>query len=331
MAKTDANLRQISVNGGSLTVTLGAAHATIPGAQLDSFIRALEAARLMLSVDMGAPEPAPAPVEVARPPRAEVSNKGYTTYEPRVEAAPAPIKRRVGRPKGSGAGLAQARRSRKRVGDALADWLKENPGWHSEAELLGVVSDNRMTDASPKRALKIALGKQKDSVFVTDGSGNWKLVGDPSPTQPAVPKERKKPGRKPGSGTKAKAKSKAKGRPKMTATVKATRGPAATKAKGKGKGRGRGGRAPKGSASDSEGSSVPETTAVPAAVGRLVRVKKGQDRREALLTPAELEARKQAATSVDAVHFRWDLASRAERERMRRNLFGDAIAVGKVN
>lgn len=323
MAKTDANLRQISVNGGSVTVTLGAAHATIPGGQLDSFIRALEAARLMLSVDMGDPGSAPAPVEVARPPRAEVSNKGYTTYEPRVDAAQAPVKRRVGRPKGSG--TSQARRSRKRVGDALADWLKENPGWHSEAALLGVVSDNRMTDASPKRALKIALGKQKDTVFVTDGAGNWKLAGDPSPSQPAAPKERKKPGRKPGSTTKAKAKGKARGK----LVVKATRAPKATKAKAKG--RGRGGRAPKGSASDSEGSSAPETTATPAAVGRLVRVKKGQDRREALLTPAELEARKQAATSVDAVHFRWDLASRAERERMRRNLFGDALVAGKVN
>lgn len=323
MAKTDANLRQISVNGGSVTVTLGAAHATIPGGQLDSFIRALEAARLMLSVDMGDLGPAPAPVEVARPPRAEVSNKGYTTYEPRVDAAQAPVKRRVGRPKGSG--TSQARRSRKRVGDALADWLKENPGWHSEAALLGVVSDNRMTDASPKRALKIALGKQKDTVFVTDGAGNWKLAGDPSPSQPAAPKERKKPGRKPGSTTKAKAKGKARGK----LVVKATRAPKATKAKAKG--RGRGGRAPKGSASDSEGSSAPETTATPAAVGRLVRVKKGQDRREALLTPAELEARKQAANSVDAVHFRWDLASRAERERMRRNLFGDALVAGKVN
>lgn len=323
MAKTDANLRQISVNGGSVTVTLGAAHATIPGGQLDSFIKALEAARLMLSVDMGAPAPTPAPAEVVRPPRAEVSNKGYTTYEPRVDAAPAPVKRRVGRPKGSVNSL--ARRSRKRVGDALADWLKENPGWHSEAALLGVVSDNRMTDASPKRALKIALGKQKDTVFVTDGSGNWKLAGDPSPSQPAAPKERKKPGRKPGSTTKAKAKGKARGK----LTVKATRAPKATKAKAKGKTRG--GRAPRGSASDSEGSSAPETTAVPTAVGRLVRVKKGQDRREALLPPAELEARKQAATSVDAVHFRWDLASRAERERMRRNLFGDAVAVGKVN
>ncbi|HRE92261.1 MAG TPA: hypothetical protein PK095_24310, partial [Myxococcota bacterium] len=88
--------------GGSVTVTLGAAHATIPGGQLDSFIRALEAARLMLGVDVGTAAPAPAPVEVVRTPRAEVSNKGYTTYEPRVEAAQAPAKRRVGRPKGSG-------------------------------------------------------------------------------------------------------------------------------------------------------------------------------------------------------------------------------------
>lgn len=326
MAKTDANLRQISVNSGAVTVTLGAAHATIPGGQLDSFIKALEAARLMLSVDMGMPV-----AEVVRPPRTEViTNKGYTTYEPRVEAAPAPMKRKVGRPKGSGtknSGASPARRSRKRVGDALAEWLQENPGWHSEAELLSVVSNNRMTDASPKRALKIALGKQKDSVFVTDGSGNWKLKGDPSPAQPAVPKERKKPGRKPGSGTKAKAKAKGKGKGRGKMTVKAVKAPKATKAKAKG--RGRGGRAPKGSAADSEGSSAPVAAVEPTAVGRLVRVKKGQDRREALLSPAELEARKQAATSVDAVHFRWDLASRAERERMRRNLFGDMV--GKVN
>ena len=296
MAKSDANLRQISVNGESVTVTLGAAHATVPGGQIDSFIRALEAARLMLALEIG-------PAAETQAPRVEASPKGYTTYEPREEAAP--VKRRVGRPKGSG--KAPIRRSRKRVGDALADWLRDNPGGHSTDDLLSIVSDNRMTDASPKRALMIALGKQRDSVFVSDGEGNWKLAGDPSPTQAAAPKERKKPGRKPGSGANTKARGKAAGK--------------TGRAKG---GRGRS-RAPKGDA-DAEGSPVSEPVL---ATGRLVRVKKGQDRREALLTPTELEARKQAATAVDTMHFRWDVASRAERERMRRNLFGDGV--GKAN
>ena len=54
-----------------------------------------------------------------------------------------------------------------------------------------------------------------------------------------------------------------------------------------------------------------------------MRVKRGQARKDALLTPQELETRRQAATAVDTVHFRWDSSSRTERERMRRNLFGD--------
>ncbi len=313
MAKNDGNLRQISVQDGSVTVTLGMAHATIPGAQLDSFIRALEAARLMIQVDVGGPAVATtlpamvvtAAVESAKAaPKAEVARRGYTTYEPKVEAAPPAPKRRGGRPKGSGKG--PVRRSRKRVGDALAEWLRDNPGWHTTEDLLSVVSDNRMTDASPKRALMIALGKQKDSVFISDGQGSWKLSGDPTPAHGAQVKEKKKPGRKPGSGKAAKA------------AEKPTRAKRAT-------GRPRG-RPPKSASADKEGSSLPQAEITP---GRLVRVKKGQDRKEALLSPAEIEARKQAATAVDTMHFRWDVASRAERERMRKNLFGDGA--GKIN
>ena len=69
------------------------------------------------------------------------------------------------------------RKSRKRVGDALIVWLDKNPGWHSEEALLEAVVIHKMTDADPKRALKIALGKQKDEVFVTDGLGRWCLAG----------------------------------------------------------------------------------------------------------------------------------------------------------
>lgn len=53
-----------------------------------------------------------------------------------------------------------------------------------------------------------------------------------------------------------------------------------------------------------------------------MRVKKGQDRKEALLTPQEMELRKQAASAVGALSFRWDYANSSERERIRRNLFG---------
>jgi hypothetical protein len=64
------------------------------------------------------------------------------------------------------------------VGDALILWMEENTGWHHEDALLQVVIENRMTDASPLRALKIALGKQRDSIFTEGGHGYWKLLSD---------------------------------------------------------------------------------------------------------------------------------------------------------
>lgn len=56
--------------------------------------------------------------------------------------------------------------------------MEENPGWHHEDALLQAVIDHRMTDASPLRALKIALGKQRDSIFTQGRHGYWKLVSD---------------------------------------------------------------------------------------------------------------------------------------------------------
>lgn len=67
------------------------------------------------------------------------------------------------------------RRSRKKVSSALAAWMAKNPGWHSEPALLETVVKYEMTDANPKRALKIALGRQRDKVFATDGAGHWRL------------------------------------------------------------------------------------------------------------------------------------------------------------
>jgi hypothetical protein len=70
------------------------------------------------------------------------------------------------------------RKSRKNVGDALVIWMSAYPGWHSEEKLLTTVIAHRMSDAEPKRALKIALGRKKGEVFVTDGLGNWQLKED---------------------------------------------------------------------------------------------------------------------------------------------------------
>lgn len=292
MARNDGDLRQISVQGGGITITLGRTQTTVPADRIDAFIRALEAAKMMLEFEGGVAAAEPEP-EVA-PVRSPVE-------------APAP---RRGRKKA--VEVVAAKRSRKRVGDALAEWLRVNPGWHSTQTLLDVVSEERMTDASPKRALMIALGKQRDSVFTSDGHGHWKLAEDPTPAPAPEPRVRKKPGRKPGSGKAAAA--------KATKATKAARG-------GKRQtGRPRG-RPPKSAAADKEGSAVPQEVTyeetLPIATARVLRVRRGQAREEALLSPQELEARKTAATAVDTMHFRWDSSSRAERERMRRNLFGD--------
>ena len=67
------------------------------------------------------------------------------------------------------------RRSRKKVSAALAAWMSKNPGWHSEQALLETVMKYEMTDANPKRALMIALGRQRDKMFAYDGAGHWQL------------------------------------------------------------------------------------------------------------------------------------------------------------
>ncbi len=88
------------------------------------------------------------------------------------------------------------RRSRKRVGDALIVWMEENSGWHHEDTLLSVVIENQMTDASPLRALKIALGKQRGTIFTDGGHGYWKLASDttagslPEPTPTPTVRQR---------------------------------------------------------------------------------------------------------------------------------------------
>jgi len=218
MAKNDGTLRQISVQDGGVTVTLGHVQTTVPADQIDMIIRALEAAKMILGLETAAAPPAPRaePAPVARA---------------ATEAAPR------GRPRRKRGDSGIPKRSRKHVGDALADWMRFNPGWHSTTELLDVVSAERMTDASPKRALMIALGKQRDSVFSSDGQDSWKLAEDPAPAPAPQPKIRKKPGRKPGSGKAAK-----------------PRAPARRAKAASGRPRGR---PPKSASADKEGSPLP--------------------------------------------------------------------------
>ncbi len=175
---------RIAVSNGVIDVTMGGTRATIPVEDLDAFARVLEAMQLLVGGST-AQRTTTVVVEgkddddVAAPRRAEKPTL-VAVAEP-VEPAPA----NDGKPK---------RRSRKRVGDALVAWMSDNAGWHSEEKLLQIVTERKMSDASPKRALKIALGKQRDVAFATDGQGNWKLVGDETPA--AKPSRSRKKGGK---------------------------------------------------------------------------------------------------------------------------------------
>jgi hypothetical protein len=92
---------------------------------------------------------------------------------------------------GTEAPLKKRRKSRKNVGNALTIWLRANPGWHSEEDLLKTVIEHRMSDAAPKRALKIALGRKRDEIFITDGLGNWRLKDERSSAREPNPRKEK--------------------------------------------------------------------------------------------------------------------------------------------
>ena len=145
---------------GQVHVSIGDDTWTVAKESLDTLISLLEAGRSMAArpaLQVGLPV-APIPHEVPEPVPARASSRGK-------------------------------RRSRKRVGDALILWMEVNEGWHHEDALLQAVIENSMTDASPLRALKIALGKQRDSIFTDGGHGYWKLQSDETagaPPQPTV-------------------------------------------------------------------------------------------------------------------------------------------------
>ncbi len=264
----------------TIEIRIGSASASVPFDQIDTVVRALQWASTLV----------PSGTTTRSAAAKVVTSSAPATAARVAPRAPAPPLKQPATKK---------RRSRKRVGDALVGWMRDNPGWHSEEALLEIVITHKMTDASPKRALKIALGKQRDEVFEGDGNGFWKLVEDKAAGTPPKPKPktRKKPGRKP------------------KVTLAASRGRRQKRLKTK----------RVGASTDDEVSPAPaEEEAAPS---RTVLVKRGQDRRTASLPPGELEAREQASRNVDSRRRRWSsAATREQMEKARKNLLGDPPA-----
>lgn len=191
---------KLSIQGDRVEVQIGSAQASAPLDELEALIHilrgALKGAKLMPR--------RPAASQAAPPAKAPAA-----TGAPRAKKAPgarAPAAKKASAPKGAAKSRANkasagsggtrkpgtpVRKSRKRVGDALVDWMRENPGWHSTETLLQTVIDNKMTDANPKLAVTIALGKQKGKLFDSDDKGHWKLAGVEAGPPPRVRSKRK--------------------------------------------------------------------------------------------------------------------------------------------
>lgn len=179
------SILQVNVQDGRISVTLDNYQVVVPLEQVDSLINALQASKVMLGVKSISVSSTPVS-ETVSPPRAP-----YTTYEPAPRTDYGSIKKvSTGR-----------QRSRKRVGDALREYMQQNPGWYTIGQLLKIAEENQMTDANPKRALMIALGKQSN-IFESDGKSNWRLKEDATQVveatkveQPATTEVKRSPGR----------------------------------------------------------------------------------------------------------------------------------------
>jgi len=264
-----------SISRGSVHVEMSGASVSVPVNRLGDVIRALEGIRFIVdgTSPTGPTGRAGAPRAAAQAPAG--GQAGTADAPTSLVDVPAPPKKK--------------RRSRKRVGDALEVWMKKNPGWHSEQELLEVVIANSMTDAHPKRALKIALGKQANERFERDDSGNWRLVGDTT--------ENRKGDAAPRKGRSSRGKT----------------GGRSRRAK------------PKGKSDDAAGEAAPVAAAAEDEDenSRTVLVKRGQDRKSASLPPGELEARQAASDAVESRRGkRWPSLKQAELDRFKKNLFG---------
>jgi len=186
-----------------------------------------------------------------------------------------PVARSTARPSPERKAATPKRRSRKRVSLALAAWMQSHPGWHSEEALLETVIAHEMTDASPKRALKIALGRQRNKVFADNGAGYWRLVTDTSAGKAPRARRKAKNGRK-----------------------KAAK---------------------KGAASDSDRGDGGGQAEVTEPGARVIRVRKGEDRK---LAPLSEEARRKRVEADAGPTDRWGRVSRDQVERATQNLLG---------
>jgi hypothetical protein len=225
---------RIEVHGGRVTIAFDGQKTTLPAARVSAFSRVVEAARMLAE--------------------SEVSDAATTGTSQRVS-------QRDTSPK---------RRSRKKVSEALAIWMADNPGWHSEEHLLDTLISNDMSDASPKRALKIALGRQRNKLFADSGTGYWCLLTDTS------------------AGKAPRARKKAKGKRKKSKA---------------------------GRKSGSKGGDDGDQPDLAAGGARVLRVKKGEDRKLASLSEAARKKRLEPSTST-----RWGRVSRDAVSRAAQNL-----------
>lgn len=298
MAQSDSQVisTHIAVSGGVAQITMGELRISVPLGNIEPLIRILQAARLIAGPSAGLTAPALAPP-------ARVADEPRVTTAP-SRPAPAAATRKSAGPK---------RRSRKRVGDALEAWMEQNPGWHSEAILLQAVVDHRMTDASPKRALKIALGKQRDELFEGDGNGFWKLVRDVGAGTPPKAGSR-------GAKNKAEAVER-RGRVARSANEAVAAGDRLAEAAARRGGRVRLKTRPRTSPHTPVGSlvgSAPEPVADTRATGPK-RVKKGERQKTGPRSPS---APTSAPEGTEVGGERWRGFSRDDVERARKNLLG---------
>lgn len=337
MANPTGQDLRISIERDVVSIAIGHGTAVVPTTEIEALVTALKAAQMLVS---GAPRRAddasvtspPAPRAAAATTKAASTRAAAAkpaaakpTAAPAAPVVAAPAKRRGRPPKhvdADGHPTAK-RRSRKRVGDALEVWLRANPGWYSEAELLALVKREQMSDADPHRALKIALGKQKGSLFVTDEAGNWSLAetaakaAKPAAKAKAAARADAKPARKGAAaakpGRKSKADAKAEAAVKKTETAGRKRASASPR---KRQSAGAGKKADMEGSPAGEAASAEQGTKAAAQGSRPVRVRKGQQREEVLHAgrpkPAAVPKSGGVITAVPE-----------ERERIRRNLFGD--------
>lgn len=280
---TETVTTNLVIDAGNVFISIGSTELSLPLPHIDTALRLLEAARLIAGTNTGVSMNV-GPARAASQPLPVVASDGVTPND------------------------ARKRRSRKRVGDALIQWMRQNSGWHTEQALLDAVVEHEMTDAHPKRALKIALGKQRGEVFDGDGHGHWKLIDDDAGPAPRV-----RASKSAAKGT-SKAAGAGRGATPRGGEAGGKLGEAA-KAVNRSKRRVRLKTKPR------HGESAPPVE--PEKGARIVRVKKGQDRKLAALPPGEREARAEGGAGSSAARKkRWQQISNDELERARRNLLG---------